>query len=327
MFRQLISSQREIWKKCFKVQRLSSYLPSRMQTSHAIAMCSVRRRSFVCRRRYSAHYRRICTSLVTHDPCLSCPLRQSAGWTWPRLRRIVCRRWFWTQSSRAEGNLLLILKWNAILTVMVAGEPHPWQVASAHCRSGRTRDSQHVKDIPSRIERANHTDFTSWAVSGSRSSHRRTWCAERGLLSRAPIAATKSWYTCFLDFTPSTVIVFYCRLLFWSNKLIFRPGRVARSDGCKMPTSRLAQVFGPIMLGQVEDDDSDLLDQEWQTSDVSFFSPISSWSASLDVLFQVMEKLLEIPRSYWTRFVDVEVGIDCKKDPLGSKFFPMPSLE
>ena len=40
-----------------------------------------------------------------------------------------------------------------------------------------------------------------------------------------------------------------------------------------------------------------------------------------------MEKLLEIPRSYWTRFVDVEVGIDCKKDPLGSKFFPMPSLE
>ena len=43
-----------------------------------------------------------------------------------------------------------------------------------------------------------------------------------------------------------------------------------------MPTSRLAQVFGPIMLGQVEDDDSDLLDQEWQTSDVSFFSPISS---------------------------------------------------
>lgn len=90
--------------------------------------------------------------------------------------------------------------------------------------------------------------------------------------------------------------------------LILHLQRVAESANCKMPTSNIAKIFGPTIIGNScpEPDPETALKQ-------------------LKKQYYTMEKLLQIPSDYWSRYVEVEDDITNSSTPVSSRHPGFPS--
>lgn len=88
---------------------------------------------------------------------------------------------------------------------------------------------------------------------------------------------------------------------------------VAEAEACKMPVSNLARIFGPTIIGYScpEPDPEMALKQLKKQHSVGEFIVFQTHSilfneVSFFIVIKTMEKLLQIPSDYWTRYVDAE---------------------